>query len=349
MRWSAALVVAGVAVASCGELTTPEAYAPSTSSTVIEGVEQETASQVQERPGVVTGVDEFVPTAQPGYVPTLLVSGSQFVFAVDGLESTPLTGSLADLQTTRAVDDLGGGIVIQELGGPIVYHQAQGQPELLDDSGAELLDVGFWDGSPRAFVELRPGLIEWIQLVSERPGAGHERQLHVALAEGEEIVAFSASRDLQAVIVQDEQCGELRFYGSDGQLLNLRGPDVPACTFPGRPAFGSVALSPDGGAVAYTIISYRGDGTEAATELVARELLGGSEVFFSRRIGEDLDAITSLTFDGERVAYVKSSDGTDSVTVLDLTLDSAELAVDLLASANVYSVSFARIPVAPVS
>ncbi len=343
-----ALVTLALLAVSCGELEQPEAYSPSTSTTVSDGVEQQTASQVQEQPGLSGGIDEFVPTPQPDYVPTLLVSGDDYVFGADGLESIPLGGALADLSTVRAVDDLGGGLVTQEVGGPIVYRQSQGEPETLDDTpGVRLLDVGYWDGSPRAFVEVGTGQVDWIQL-AERSGSDRARQVHLQLAEDEEIVAFSASRDLQAAIVQDGRCGELRFFSSDGSPLDFPGPAAPECIFPGRPAFGAVALSPDGGAVAYTIVSYRGDGTEAATELVARELLAGSELFFSRRIGEDLDAVTSLAFDGERAAYLKESDGTDSVTLLDLTVDSIEVPVDLIEAGDIYSVSFARIPVAPV-
>ena len=314
------------------------------------GPEQETASQIQERPGPEDVSEEFVPTADRDYVPTLLVSSERYVFTVDGVESIPLGGALADVRSVRTVDDLVGGLVIEELDGTIMYYQAQGEPEVLADSGSSLLDVGYWDGSPRAFVQAAPGRVDWIRLVSERPGAGHERQIHIELPEGEEIVSFSASRDLQAVVVQDDGCGELRFYGSDGEQLPIQGPTPPECTFPGRPGFGAVALSPDGEAVAYTTVSYRGDGTELATDLVARELFGQAATFFpSRRIGDELDVINSLTCDGERVAYIRSSDGTESVTLLDLTAGSAELSVDLLASSDIHSVAFTRLPLATVS
>lgn len=350
-----AVAVALVCV-GCGELTVPEAYAPPTSSTIAAGVEQETASQVEERPGIGAGTEELVPT-QAGYIPTLLVSSSEFVIAADEVEdietetvnltSVPLTGAFADLVTVRAVDDLSGGLVVQEPAGAITYVQPQGGPELLANPGDTLLDVGFWGGSPRAFVQTPTGAIEWIQLASEQPGAGRQREFHFELAEGEELVAFSASRDLQAAIIQDDQCGELRFYGEDGQVLALQGPTAPECVFPGRPSFGTVALSPDGGAVAYTVVTYRGDGTEAATELLAWELISGTDAFVSRRIGEDLDAVTSLTFDGRRVAYVKAADDVATVTLLDLSSQSEQM-VDTLGVTEVSSVSFARIPVAPV-
>ena len=53
--------------------------------------------------------------------------------------------------------------------------------------------------------------------------------------------------------------------------------------------------------------------------------------------------ISSLTYDGARVAYVRSSGGGQSVGLLDLTTES-ELAVDLLAVDQVFSVAFTRVP-----
>ncbi len=343
-----ALLVGALVAAGCGELTVPEAYAPPTSVTVVaDGIEQETASQVQEQPGLVSPVDEFVPTPLPDYSPTLLVSGEGSLLAVDGIETVAFGGPLEGLSPARVVDDLFGGLVIQEEGGPIIYRQAQGEPEILDDQGARLLDIGWWDGSPRAFVEAAPGQIDWIQL-AQRTAGERERQVHLQLAEGETIVAFSASRSLQAVITSDDRCGNLRFYNSEGQLVDFRGPTDPECIFPKRPVFGAVALSPAADAVAYTIVSYRGDGTEAATELVARELRAGSDEFFNRRVGEDLDMLVSLTFDGERAAYLKQSGDSQSVTILPLAVDSVEVPVELLNAGPIRSVSFARIPVTPV-
>ncbi len=340
------LAVAIVPVA-CGEVVPPEAYSPTTSTTAVDGGQQETPSPVDSQPEPVAGLEGFVPTPEPGYVPTLLVSGDRFVLAVESQQSTPLVGTLADLDTIRVVDDLGGGLVTQGAGGPVVYRQAQGDPEVLDDSGARLLDVGYWAGSPRAFVEVGSGRVDWIQL-AERTGSDRVRETHLELADDEEIVSFAASRDIQAAIIQDDGCGQLRFYNSEGQPLSYPGPTEPECVFPGRPVYGAVALSPDGDAVVYTIVSYRGDGTEEVTELVARELRAGSNLFFTRRIGEDLDVVASLAFDGKRAAYLKKSQGSDSVTLLDLTVDSLEDPVDLIDAGTIYSVSFARIPVAPV-
>ncbi len=339
-------VAAIAAMAACGELTPPEAYSPTTSTTATDGTDIQIDSQVAERSGVDGTVDAFVPTPDPGYVPTLLVSGDPTIVSAEADQSSILVTSLGDVRVSRAVDDLNGGLVIQEVAGSIVYLPAQGQPELLDDSGGRLLDVGHWDGSPRAFVEV-DGQVEWIRLASTGGDTERERTVHFPLAEGEEIVSFAASRDLQAVIVRNDECGELRFYGAAGEQLDLQGPDEPECTFPGRPAFGAVALSPDGDAVVYTNVLYRGDGTEAATELVSQELIGESTGFVTGEIGEDLDSIISLSYDGDRVAYVKESGDDVTVTLQDL-VDRQDVPVDLLGSEQVYSVSFARLPIAPV-
>jgi hypothetical protein len=129
-------------------------------------------------------------------------------------------------------------------------------------------------------------------------------------------------------------------------MVDLNGPGLPSCPVPRRPAFGSVALSPDGGVVVYTNVSYREDGIEVATELVARELVTGSE-YFRLEIGGDGDQIVSMSFDGERVAYLRRSvDGTSSVAVVDLAAAGAAQPVDLAEGSPSGSVSFARLPLA---
>ncbi len=341
-------MVAALLAVSCGELTPPAAVLPTTSSTLATGVEQETASQVQERPGLSAGIDELVPSPGPAYIPSLLVSGSSFVFAVDDGIASPLTGLFSGLRTVRSVDDFGGGLVSQDVSGEIIYRPAQGEAEVLSaaDTGDELLDVGFWDGSPRALVQVGPRQVDWIQLITERPGAERQRQVHIELAEGEEVLGLSASGDLQAVIVQNSECGELRFYGSDGQVIPLEGPEPPPCQLGGLPSYGAVSLSHDGGAVAYTLVSYRSDTTEAGTDLIVRELIPGEEAF-SHRVGEANDSVTSLTFDGQRAAYLRESGQVQSVTLLNL-VDRAELPIEIGQAGEISSVSFARIAVATV-
>lgn len=339
----AAVVLAVLATAGCAELERPEGYSQSTTSLVIgegqvfDGEEQQAADDIET-------VDNFVPSPPAGYQPEIMVAAAPAPLLAGPTGSSAVAESLAEVNARRIVDDLGGGLVVEAVNGPILYYQAEENPREVADAAAKLLDVGFWDGSPRAFIQVADDEVDWVQLVSEQETGELERQNHFQLPAGERVLDLSASRDIQAVVVGDDECGSLRFYGQSGTDLALPGPADPECTFPGRPSYGTVALSPDGSAVAYTIITYRGDGTEAATELVVRELIA-TEPFFRRRIGEDLDRVTSLSFDGSRVVYSKESEDGPSVTVLALVAgNGGEIAVGLGETRAVRSVSFARLP-----
>jgi hypothetical protein len=113
---------------------------------------------------------------------------------------------------------------------------------------------------------------------------------------------------------------------------------------PRRPAYGAVALSPDGATVVYTVVSYRDDAIEVATELVAQDLSTG-EVFFQRKIGEDGDSITALSFDGQRAVFLRQSVAQTSVTVLPLVADAIETPIDVAGASVVNSVAFTRLSV----
>ncbi len=338
-------LVLAVGVLGCGELTEPEAYSISSSTSVPTNDETDDAaigSGVQfERPAT-----EFVPSPSPGFVPTLLVSADFQILDVDGEVSAELE-ALAGVPAVRVVDDLVGGLVLQDGDGAILYRRADGTTEVLVEPGdGTLLDVGFWGGSPRAFVQTGPATIDWIDLVSVQPGQ-HERQTHIVLAENEQIVAFSASRDLQVVIIQDDNCGQIRFFDSSGQEQVLDSLPRPECTFTNFPSFGAVALSPDAGALAYTVVTYETDGSVQATELFTRELTGDNRVvYFERKIGEGRAEVSSLTFDGNRVAFVRSIDEQpDAVVLLDIDgSGSSEVAVDLLGLVDAQSAAFTRVP-----
>jgi hypothetical protein len=342
-----ALVVAVLVAAGCAELERPEGFSQAPPTSLVIGEGQVFESGDQEQAEEAEAVDNFVPSPPADYQPQVIVAASPTPLLAGPTGSTPLAEPLAEIDAARIVDDLGGGLVVETVGGPVLYYQSEQEPREVAGPDAELLDVGFWGGSPRAFVKVDDDEVDWIQLVSEQESEELERQNHFQLAPGEIIVDLSASRDIQAVAIGDDECGTLRFYGDTGTDLALPGPEDPECTFPGRPTYGAVALSPDGEAVAYTIISYRGDGTEAATELVVRELLAEDPFFPRRRIGEDLDRITSLSFDGNRVVYAKESGDDVSVTMLTLIGGNGrETPIALGDAEEVRSVSFARLPLA---
>lgn len=342
-----ALTMAMILAAGCAELERPEGFSQSPTTSVAIGEGQVFDGEEQELTAEAEVVDNFVPSPPADYQPQAIVAAFPVSLLAGPTGSTPLADPLADVDAARIVDDLGGGLVVEQVGGPVLHYQSEQEPREVAQTGAELLDVGFWGGSPRAFVKVDEDEVDWVQLVSEQESEELERQNHFQLPAGETIVDLSASRDIQAVAVSDDECGTLRFYGDTGTDLALPGPEDPECTFPGRPTYGAVALSPDGGAVAYTIITYRGDGTEAATELVVRELIAEEPFFPRRRIGEDLDRITSLSFDGSRVVYVKESDDDVSVTLLTLIgANGRETPIALGDAEQVRSVSFARLPLA---
>ncbi len=337
------LAIVGVfGVASCAEIPEPEGFSIATVTS--EASPADVASGIGE-PAVAAqsnspNTTEFVPSAPPDYLPEVLISTELAVFSAGEEAARPLDGSFAGLRTARAVDDLLGGLVIQESGGgDVVWLPAESaEPEILDRAGAQLLDVGYVGGSPFAVVHVGDGLIDRIRLVD---GA---RTPMIRLEDDEQVLALSASGGLHAMVVANDRCGDLRFYSAEGDQVDLNGPGEPDCIVPRRAAYGAVGLSPDGGALVYTVVSYRDDGIEVATELVARDLDTGTD-FLRRKIGEDGDRITALSFDGERVAYLRQSDQTASVTILNLT-DEQETPVDLEGIALIDSVSFARLPLA---
>lgn len=333
-------VLLAVAV-GCAELERPEAYAPSPDSTLVIGEAESASQDVADSSSAAEEVDDFVPSVE-GYVPQILIAAEPQSMRTAGTVATEIPGIVAELSVATMADDLVGGLVVGQLDGPVIYLQGQNEPETLDEAGAQLLDVGFWGGSPRAFLLVGDNVIDWVQLVSEQDATSRSRQPHLRLADGETVVSFSAQADLQAIVTSDDNCGALRFYNRTGTDLNLTPPVQPDCSFPGRPSYGAVALSPDGAAVAVTIVEYRADGSEEATELQVWELTGG-QALPPRRIGEGLDRITSLTFDGRRIAFLKESADGSTVTVIDLNNNETPIEVE---AETIRSVSFARNPVA---
>ncbi len=336
----AAIVLVAV---GCADLERPEGFSVSPEPSVAIGEGQVfDGAEAEESEAPATGTD-FVPSPEPGFQAPLLIAAGPSALIGQGVGPAVLIDEpLQQFNLSHLADDLGGNLIMDELGGPISYIQGQAPVEELYDSSGELLGVGHWGGAPRAFILQGGDEIDWLQLVSEQDGNERERKTHIELAAGETLVDFSASRDLQAVITSDDECGDLEFYGPEGTVLSFPAPEDPECTFPGRPAYGSVALSPDAQAVAYTIVTYRDDGSEAATELIVREIVAKEPYIPVRRIGEDLDQISSLTFDGQRVAYITETDGERSIIIVEE--GQKDLLVPTGTVNDVRAVQFARLP-----
>jgi len=342
-RFVIAVASAALLAASCAEIVEPEGFTLPTSTTVADA---DSGASSVEAPAVTSTTspiaNDFVPRADEDFVPEVLMTTPDGIFSAGPLGVAVLEGVLADHGATRVVDDLLGGLVAQQAGGlgEIIWLEAPAEePKVVDDEGGRLLDVGYIDGSPSALVLLEGNRIDQIRL------ADNVRTPLVELDDDEEILSLSASGGLHAVVLTDERCGELRFYLADGSMVDLNGPAQPECPVPRLPAFGAVALSPDGGAVVYTTIDYREDGLEVSTDLVARDLSTGS-VYYARRIGNEGDRITDISFDGDRVVFLRLSADGEAVSLLELARGRTETPVDLSAVGLVGTVSFPRLPLA---
>lgn len=334
-----------VAAAGCGEVPEPAGFP------VGEGVsgggdgseelgrsDQGTpATTVVERPVATT---DFVPRRTDNSVAELLIASNRGVLVGYGPQVEPVGGSLQDVPVSHVVDDLISGLVVQEIGvdGPVKWVSGvEAESNVISEGGAELLDVGYVNGASFA-VLYSDSLVELVRLVD-----GVRTPL-VELGAGEELVDASVSGGTIALALANAKCGDLHFYGVDGAQVQVNGPGEPDCIVPHRPTYGAIAMSPDGGSLAYTMVSYRDDLIEVATEVVVRDLSSGEE-WFRRKIGEDFDRIMALSFDGERVTYLRESTDASSVTVLELTGRRDETQIDLPDGADVMSVSFARLAV----
>ena len=305
-----------------------------TPSTVVEdtteadGVEEEVVSPELQ--------SVFSPTRPDGYVPGLLGSLGTTLVLVEGVTITDLGERFPGAPVERVVDDFLGGIVAQLEGNIVQWLPADGAAPTLvsaDDSG--LLDAGFIDDTlaVQVFVEV-PGGIDRIKLVDR------EREAFTRFDAGASVVAFSSSNGIQAVAIGDDACGSLAFFNTSGLQVDLGGPGDPDCPVPRRPHFGAVAMSPGGDVVAYTEVTYREDGLPALSVLTVLELASGT-VLFSGTVGTPGEQIESLSYDGRRVAFLRTGETGREVGVVTIA-DEVETIIEGLE--GVQDVGFARLP-----
>jgi len=348
----AVLAAASVLVA-CGSIPEPESFQPTTSALAGQ-VDSGSATPDGQTGGLgapagPAAVDPvaaagFQPPLPEGYVAQSLVATDQGVLAGDSGGLLALPPPLATFHAARVVDDLVGGLVAQAADpqpgtrGDIVWLPAErGQPTLIDGTGSTLLDTGYADGTPWAVVAHPSGEVARIRLVdlTESP--------LFTLDHDEQLLALSAAGVVHAVAVSDAECGQIRFHGPDGGLVDLPAPAVPTCEVPRRPAFGAVALSADGRELAYTMITYRDDGIEATTEVLVRDLATGTDLV-RRTVGRDGEQITSLGYDNRRVLYLRQAraGGPPVPELLGLAGEGPTSVLPLPPAAVASSVSFAR-------
>jgi hypothetical protein len=329
---------------ACGEIPEPEGFVAATSTTTGGARDSEQAAAISDTPNVDDGDQSaFVPSPGANYVPEmLLVANGHVLLTAEGATPRLAPGFPAIDDVVEAADDLLGGLVVQRASSERQIVWLQGSDQTPVESGAvELLDVGY-DGSPVAVVLTGDETVEQIRL------ADNVRTVVVALRqeERERLVSLSASGALYALTISNNQCGALRFYNSEGEEVDLRGPGEPDCIVPRRPAYGAVALGPGGRTLAYTVVTYRADGIPLSTELRLRNLNTGAD-YATRQVADLGERIESLSFDGARVAFTRQAvDGITDVSLLDMADDAPATRVDDGTELQVESVSFARVPLA---
>ena len=157
-------------VASCGELVEPEGFTIATSTSVASvdsGASSVDAPAAQST--TTPSASLFVPTRSADYVPEVLISTGQAILSAGPTGVYPLDAPFGGLPSSRAVDDLLGGLVYQRPipQGGIFWLSAQGeQQEVAPGERPTLLDVGFVDGSPSAAVLLDDTHVDQIRLVT---------------------------------------------------------------------------------------------------------------------------------------------------------------------------------------
>lgn len=278
----------------------------------------------------------FSPPRPEGYVPGVLASLGADLVVVEDDVVVELGDRFLGASVERVVDDFLGGLVAEVEGGLVQWLPADGAaPTLVANNGGTLLDAGFIDDTlaVQIFVEV-PGGIDRIKLVDG------EREAFTRFVEGASVVAFSSSDGIQAVAIRDNECGSLAFYNTSGQRVDLGGPADPPCPVPRRPHFGAVAMSPGGDAVAYTEVGYREDGLPASTTLTVLELASG-EVLFEDAIGAPGEQIESLSYDGRRIAFLRTGETGREVGFITVATQ-VETVIEALT--GVQDVSFARLP-----
>lgn len=233
-----------------------------------------------------------------------------------------------------ARDDLFGGVVAQTTDGSIVWFPGTGGgPRVVETDDGRLFDVGYVAGTPEAITE-RAGQVTRTRLVD------NEALVLTGLAAGAEMVDLSSAGGVVALATTDTECGDVRFLSGEGEELAIDPFDDLTCDRTARPTIGSVGMSPDGEALAYTIVTYREDGVEQSTTLRAVELTSGAEII-DAEVGGSGEAVSSLAFDGLSAVMVRRSSARSEVVQVDAV--GIEV-IELPGISAPRGVTFARLP-----
>ncbi len=344
------LLVGGCAPVGDPEIGSPPATAAETAETIPDdGTSQNgsTATTIAQLPparplgfvpSLVVATDAGVVLIPDGEPPRLLDLAPPTPLAEPDEEPDPEAEPELDLGAPRLViDDFFRGVVVQFESGTVQWFQAEGgDARTINLNNGRLLDVGFFDGTTEAIVAVGTQ-IDRVRLVDT------QRLPLLTMRTGDQLLDLSAGGGLYAGAIANDECGQLLFVNGVGEEVLVARPTVPTCQSVRRPLYGSVALSEDGGAVAYTEVSYRADGVEAQTKLVVVDLAAGA-VALSKIVGESGDRITGLSFDGQRVAMMREAANAE-IEVL-IVSDAETITPDLTAFGQPVAATWARIPVA---
>ncbi len=336
--------VAALLTSGCAEIGTPD-LGEGVSGPATTAVSSADPAGAELAPEVVSAKVSpvFSPSRASDYTPLVLASTTTGLLTIDPDGTvTAVESPFNDSSVVSAVDDYFGGVVAEVQGSVVQWLPANStEAQLVSQGNGTLLEAGFLDASLAVQIFLSvAGGVDRVKLVDG------EREPFTRLAEGEQLMDFSSSNGIQALTIRDAECGQLRFLNVSGEQVDLRGPTATDCDVKRRPKFGSVALSPDGGSVAYTEITYRGDGLPASTQLIAMEL-GTSAPLLSTQIGGPGEQIESLAYDGRRLTYLRTGESGREVALLAVAGDGETVITNV---SGVQFVSFARLPLtfAPV-
>lgn len=330
------VLVVALGASACAEIGEPYLgeRVSASSSTVVEDANE--AERLDEEVISTDVSSVFSPPRPDGYVPGVLASLGTTLVLVEDDTITDLGDRFPGAPTERVVDDFLGGMVAQLEGDIMQWLPADSAaPTLVSANEGSLLDAGFIDDTlaVQVFVEV-PGGIDRIKLVDG------EREPFTRFEDGASVVAFSSSNGIQAVAIGDDACGSLAFFNTSGQRVDLGGPSDPVCPVPRRPYFGAVAMSPGGEVVAYTEVAYREDGLPASSVLTVLEFESGA-VLFSGIVGAPGEQIESLSYDGRRVAFLRTGENGREVGLVTVADQSEKIIPGL---EGVQDVGFARLP-----
>lgn len=283
----------------------------------------------------------FVPRAPDGYVPGVAFVSGDALMLVEGSEAVPVDGAGAGV--VRAFDDLLGGLVVEHAmpDGGVVWHPAEGaEPVMVAPAPARLLDVSFTNGEPVARVLTGGNRIERVGLVEL------DTSTVLELDPAQQVVQMSSAGTLNAVALTDDGCGSLEFVTDSGDAVRPIINAAVECAMPRFAALGGVALSPNGRAAVYTEVSFRDDGVEIATDLVAVDLRSGV-VYARRSIGGGGVNVSSLAFDGRRVVLARNRPDGSDVVLVDLAIGASsneQVVYSVPEPGSVQQVTFIRRP-----